>query len=197
MMWKVLDNRKDAELYLSKMKESGIDTGGMDPDYLIRLNEYRKETRALTRADQLTADVGIGWMGLGKRMGWLVFVSMLVCGIGISNAMLMTVTERFREIATMKCLGALDGFIMIVFVLEACFLGFFGGILGGILGDGIGMSRMLAAFGSICLDSFPVVDLALATCFSIVLGITLAAIAAVYPSLKAARLAPMEAMRIE
>ena len=52
-----------------------------------------------------------------KQM-WLIGLSLLVCVVGIANAMLMSVTERFREIGTMKCLGALDSFIVKLFLLE-------------------------------------------------------------------------------
>jgi len=109
----------------------------------------------------------------------------------------MTVTERFTEIATLKCLGALDGFIMIMFVLESCFLGFVGGVIGSILGALIGLSRMLAAFGLNFAGAIPATDIIVAIVASVVMGMLLAAFAAVLPSFKAARLAPMEAMRIE
>ena len=50
---------------------------------------------------------------------WVVGLALLVAFVGIVNAMLMSVTERFREIGTMKCLGALDGFIVKLFVIES------------------------------------------------------------------------------
>ncbi len=52
------------------------------------------------------------------RMIWLVVMSLLVCTVGITNSMLMAVTERFKEIGTMKCLGALDSFVVLLFLLE-------------------------------------------------------------------------------
>ena len=128
---------------------------------------------------------------------WLVIVSMLVCVIGISNAMLMTVTERFREIATMKCLGALDGFIMFMFVLEACFMGIVGGSIGAVLGALIGLGRTALALGNGGALAVPVGELLTAGIVATCVGVVLAAIAAVYPAFRAARLAPMEAMRIE
>ncbi len=197
MMWKYLDSKKFATRYLDKMQESGIAIGSLTPERLVELAQKRKENASLLKAERLTMDAGKGALGLGERLGWLLFVSMLVCGIGIANAMMMSVTERFTEIATLKCLGALDGFIMIMFVLESCFMGIVGGIIGAVLGGVIGLGRMLAAFGVNFLVAIPVGDVLLGMLVSVLLGTLLAAIAAVIPSYKAARLAPMEAMRVE
>jgi len=197
MMWKYLRSEKNAAVYLERMKESEMDVAGLDAKRLAWLAETRREEKALIRAELLTADAGGGIMGMGERMSWLLLVSMLVCGIGISNAMLMTVTERFQEIATLKCLGALDGFIMLMFVLESCFLGVVGGSIGAVLGNVIGTGRMLYAFGVRFVGTVPFLELVFGMVVAVVLGVILAALAAVYPAFKAARLAPMEAMRIE
>ena len=197
MLWKYLDGERFAARYLSRMEESGADRAGLTPERLVQLAEARKETAALQQAEMLTMDAGKGFMGLGERLAWLLFVSMLVCGIGICNAMLMTVTERFTEIATLKCLGALDGFIMLMFVLESSVLGIFGGCIGAILGALIALGRMLVAFGLNFVTAMPAMEILAGMFASVVLGMVLAAVAAVLPSFKAARLAPMEAMRIE
>jgi putative ABC transport system permease protein len=226
MMWDFLGNERFAARYLERMKQENekalayeqkqrdpspeavaalaameqgtrLDVTGLVPERLVELAEARDEQASLLRAERLTVGAGLGFMGLGERLAWLLFVSLLVCGIGIANAMLMTVTERFTEIATLKCLGALDGFIMLMFVLESSFLGLVGGIIGAILGALIGLSRMLAAFGLNFAGAIPATDIILAIFTSVVMGMLLAALAAVLPSFKAARLAPMEAMRIE
>ena len=61
-------------------------------------------------------------------------MSLIVCVVGIANSMLMAVTERFREIGTMKCLGALDGFVVRLFLLESGFQGFSGALIGALIG---------------------------------------------------------------
>lgn len=197
MMWKYLDSPRFAARYLARMSESGLDTSGLDPGRLVSLAEARKENADLLKAELRTMDAGRGFMGLGERLAWLLFVSLLVCGIGICNAMLMTVTERFTEIATLKCLGALDGFIMLMFVLESSILGIVGGCIGAVLGALIALGRMLVAFGIHFVGAMPAGEILLGMAASVVMGMVLAAVAAVLPAYQAARLAPMEAMRIE
>jgi len=68
------------------------------------------------------------------RMTWLVIMSLLVCLVGITNAMLMSVTERYKEIGTMKCLGAYDIFIVELFFIESALVGFIASIIGWLLG---------------------------------------------------------------
>jgi len=140
---------------------------------------------------------GAGWMGFSARTISLISVSVIVCIVGVVNAMLMSVAERFREIATMKCLGATDGFIMINFMLESCVQGIAGGVIGSILGLILGTLRSWAMYGGLALSHMPFLEIAMAAVTAFTLGVVLSVMAAVYPALVAARLAPMEAMRIE
>ena len=182
---------------LEQVKKLGISLG-LEAEEAVTIADRKREVEKLLEAERKCGDAGEGMMGVGKRMGWLLLVSLVVCTVGITNAMLMTVTERFREIATLKCLGALDSFIMMMFVIEACVLGVCGGTLGAILGIVIGVLRMrVFVFGWVTWWAVRPAELALAVLAAIVVGVVLAALAAVYPSLKASRLAPMEAMRIE
>jgi len=195
-LWRLLRKRSGAEWFLRKQRQLSGPAAGFEPERLVELARLEAEVRALSRVERLGGFEAEGFFG-SERMGWLVFASMLVCVVGISNSMLMSVTERFREIATLKCLGALDGFIMAMFVLEALFLGAVGGAMGAALGTALGSARMLAVVGPLTLRWFPLAQLLAAMTASAVLGVVLAAVASVYPSWKAARLAPMEAMRIQ
>jgi len=198
MIWAMIEGQKGADWYLVTMKENGMPLS--DRFTVARLTELaqaRKMAKLLIKTELMTSETGGGFMGIGKRMTWLALVSMLVCVVGIANAMLMSVTERFREIATLKCLGALDGFIMTVFLIEASILGLVGGLVGTLIGVILCLLRMSIFFRSLVWQSLPGAQLLIAAVLSVIIGVILAGVAAVYPSFRAARLAPMEAMRIE
>jgi hypothetical protein len=132
------------------------------------------------------------------RSVWIVVISLLVTVIGIANAMLMSVTERFREIGTMKCLGALSAFIRRVFLLESSLMGFFGGACGS-LG---GMLFSLAVYGvtygpALVISSVAASSGRLALYFagSLLAGVILSVIAAIYPAGVASRMVPADALR--
>ncbi|MFW6060641.1 MAG: ABC transporter permease [Phycisphaeraceae bacterium] len=155
------------------------------------------DTRRLTElATQLRADYG-ETEGMGANIFWLIIVSLLVCVVGVTNAMLVSVLERFREIATMKCLGALNGFIAVLFLMEAALLGLVGGVMGVLLGFVIGLARMFAGYGDWVLRYADGLDLLGAGALSAGAGLLLAALAAIYPAWIASRMPPMEAMRVE
>jgi len=162
--------------------------------------EQRLEQAELAKVEEVvwrTARAKGALLGFSSRAVWLMVVSFVVCVVGIANAMLMSVTERFREIATMKCLGATDGYIMINFILESCLQGTAGGIIGAVLGFLLGALRSWVSYGWIAMANLPVLVLVTVAGASVMVGVVLSALAAVYPAWIAARLAPMEAMRIE
>lgn len=197
-VWPLLRESGTAFWYLGEVEARTGERPDWKLDEVMRVANQRVELNMLGNVERAGVGYsGDGLLGLGARVTMLIFVSMMVCVVGIANAMLMSVTERYREIATLKCLGALDGSIMMIFILEATFLGVVGGIFGAFLGAAIALMRSAFGFGPVMLESLPVGDIFLSLILAVVMGTVLAAVASVYPSWKAARLAPMEAMRIE
>jgi predicted lysophospholipase L1 biosynthesis ABC-type transport system permease subunit len=128
---------------------------------------------------------------------WLVGLALLVAFVGILNAMLMSVTERFREIGTMKCLGALDGFIIKLFLLESLFQGVVGTVLGVVLGLALSLISVAASYGGYAWKNVPAGQLTLRVILCLIVGVLLTVAGAVYPAWQAARMQPIEAMRVE
>ncbi|MDR2374992.1 MAG: ABC transporter permease [Treponema sp.] len=116
-------------------------------------------------------------------------VSLLVGGIGIMNIMLVSVTERTREIGIRMAVGARKQDILLQFLAEACILSIAGGMIGIVLS--YAACRVLAAF-NIATAILPVIVL-LAALFSLFVGVVFG----YYPAKKAARLYPIEALRYE
>ncbi|MCM8772519.1 MAG: FtsX-like permease family protein [Candidatus Omnitrophica bacterium] len=131
------------------------------------------------------------------RQKWLVSLSLLVCTVGIINSMLMAVTERSREIGTMKCLGALDRFIMELFLLEAMIHGIGGSIVGSFLGVLIMTVVYIFQYKKIIISIFPVLQILKYIGISIILGTGLAIFGSIYPAIVSARMEPAEAIRRE
>ena len=130
------------------------------------------------------------------RTTWIIIVSLLVTVIGISNAMLMSVTERFREIGTMKCLGALSAFIRQLFLIESCLMGVTGGLIGAVFGVffSLVMYGFTYGFGMV-LGSLNWGLLFGYVFFSLVVGVVLSMIAAIYPARFASSMVPADALR--
>ena len=126
---------------------------------------------------------------------WLVSLSLLVCVVGIANAMLMSVTERFREIGTMKCLGALDSFIIRLFLLESTFQGLAGTIIGVAIGLALTVALALLEYGNFVFEFFPTAGVLESALAAIVAGTVLSLIGAMLPAYRAAKMEPVEAMR--
>ncbi len=123
---------------------------------------------------------------------WLVAMSLLVSAVGITNSMLMSVTERYKEIGTMKCLGALDNFIVKLFLLESGALGFFGALIGALIGGSFMLLTKISVLSHLDWAQWLV---KLVLC--VVIGTVLSVVASVGPAMRAAKMQPIDAMRTE
>lgn len=128
--------------------------------------------------------------GISAAISAIAGISLLVGGIGVMNIMLVTVTERTREIGIRKALGATRGAIRLQFVVEAMIVCLVGGILGVLVGGGLGM------IGANMLGTFvfpPLSAVALSLGFSLAIGLFFG----YYPANKAAKLDPIDSLRYE
>ena len=128
---------------------------------------------------------------------WMVGLALLISFVGILNAMLMSVTERFREIGTMKCLGALDSFVVKLFLLESTFQGVTGAVAGVALGLCLAFGEGLRYYGGETWGLLPVQTLLVYAGSCTAAGIVLSVLGAIYPALCAARMQAADAMRTE
>ena len=135
--------------------------------------------------------------GSTPKERWIVFLSLLVCVVGIVNAQLMAVTERFREIGTIKCLGALDSFVLRLFILEAGMQGLAGAGMGALLGGVASLLNGLIRFGLVALKHICWLAVAKSLVLATAIGCGLSLLGVLYPAIVAARMQPVEAMRVE
>jgi ABC-type antimicrobial peptide transport system permease subunit len=117
--------------------------------------------------------------------------------VGIVNAQLMAVTERFREIGTMKCLGALDRFVLRLFLLEAGMQGIVGAGAGALIGALFALLNAALQYGLTPLRALDWGEASLSIGFSLSIGCLLSLAGVLYPAIVAARMQPVDAMRVE
>lgn len=151
---------------------------GADDDFLV----FNQADLAQAQNDQQDT--------FSALITYLAIVSLVVGGVGIMNIMLVSVTERTREIGVRKAIGAKRRHILTQFLLEALFLSLIGGVLG--VGFGIGGAKIVESVNNWTVVVAPSTVL-LAFSFSAMVG----AFFGFYPAWKASRLNPIDALRYE
>jgi putative ABC transport system permease protein len=124
-------------------------------------------------------------------LGAIAAISLLVGGIGIMNIMLVSVTERTREIGLRKAVGAKRRDVLIQFLIEAVTLAVVGGVIGIVLGWG------MAVGVSVAFDAFDAVVGADAVLTSLIFSMAVGLFFGIYPAFRASRLNPIDALRYE
>lgn len=154
---------------------------------------YRSNKYVAIQAESMDSMIGqmTGMMDTMKlAISVIAAISLLVGGIGVMNIMLVSVTERTREIGTRKALGAKNSAIRIQFIVESMIICLIGGVIGVLLGTTLGR------LGSVLLGApgwpSPLV-VTVAVGFSMAIGIFFG----YYPANKASKLDPIEALRYE
>ncbi len=131
------------------------------------------------------------------RQTWLVVMSLVLSAVGITNSMLMAVAERFREIGTMKCLGALDSFIVKLFFIEAGLMGIVASLVG--FGVGWGLVSLINLFrqGGAVFTAVSPLAWGVLLMQAMGIGVVLTVVATILPAYRAAKMPPAAALRVE
>ena len=165
---------------------------------LLRLRHRLTEENDFTISDQqqtieaLEETTNVLVLFLGSIAG----ISLLVGGIGIMNIMLVSVTERTREIGIRKAMGAKRRDILLQFVVEASMLSLTGGLVG--LALGFGISRALDGRGDFGPGGeFNMVVTGDVALLAVIVSVAIGLFFGIYPAMRAARLHPIDALRYE
>lgn len=133
--------------------------------------------------------------GAMAQLIWILVVALLVCTISNVTSMLLSVSKRFREIGTMKCLGAFDQSILVLFLVEAMILGGAGALLGALTGGLFSLLLAVWRFGGVMLSGALLGGLLGAAAMTTGVVVLLSFAGAAYPAFQASRMLPIEAMR--
>jgi len=191
---KLYPNNRDYVLFIKASGPEKVSEAVEETRELLR----RKRRLSNDKPDDFALFTSDYFLDLWNKISSLIFILMfavasvglLVGGIGVMNIMLVSVTERTREIGVRKAIGAKRSNILAQFLIEAVTLSAVGGVIGVIFGSGISLLMRYGAHLPAVLSLFWIVTaLVMCAMIGIVFG--------VYPAWKAARLDPVEALRYE
>ena len=148
--------------------------------------EHFNSESSIRQFNEMTVGIKVGAFVIGT-------IALLVAGIGIMNIMLVSVTERTKEIGIRKALGAKPQHILRQFLMEAILLCNMGGIIGVLLGFGIGNMMVKIGVSSSFETEVPIEWAIVGLLFCTVVGV----IYGMLPAIKASRLNPIDALRYE
>ena len=181
-------------IYLQAASDTQLSAAYQEAEtLLLNLHSITDSTAAdftISSPDALVSTATAVYETLTILLTGVAALSLLVGGIGVMNIMLVSVSERTREIGLRKALGAPPGAIRRQFLIEAAILGLSGGLLGAILGVTAAL-LLPGVIGSSIVVSPAAVGLSIGV--AIVIGLSFG----VYPAARAARLAPIDALRSE
>ena len=191
--WK-LTGTIEGYYYINVMTKQGTDSRALAQDFQDYFNRFytrNQDFQIMAISLDSVIDQYASMMGTVQvAIAVIAAISLLVGGIGVMNIMLVSVTERTREIGTRKALGAKNSAIRMQFIVESVIICLIGGIIGIIFG-------MLLGYAGASLLGFPAhpsVDaILIAVCFSMAIDVFFG----YYPANKAAKLDPIEALRYE
>ncbi|MDO5128084.1 MAG: ABC transporter permease [Eubacteriales bacterium] len=166
--------------YVTSTESESEESAGMGQSYKYRSEDLLETAKALQKVSESTS----------QQLIWIAGISLLVGGIGVMNIMLVSVTERTREIGLKKALGARKKVILGQFLTEAAVLTSLGGLVG--VGGGIGLAYLVSKIAEVpvAISGGAIV---VSVLFSMVIGVVFGFI----PSVKAANLNPIDALRYE
>ena len=184
---RMLQSTSISSFYLSATDSTTVNQAQSAVEHFLYKKYQNDSTYSIMNQEQMLEAMEETASTLSLMLGGIAGISLLVGGIGIMNIMLVSVTERTREIGIRKAIGAKRGNILFQFLIESVVLSGMGGLLG--LALGYGVMHMLENFmGMALVPSLAVAQLAIG--FSMFVGVVFG----LYPANKASRLRPIDAL---